>query len=353
MMDLSSFFLLLLLALTASAYAQFQFDVVGAYPASAKPAPIDLGEAAAFRENAQITLTVTLNLRNRQQLEQLIESVHKRGTSQYHQFLTTQEFRDRFGPPPEAIAAVTQHYQAAGLTVTRSATAQLNVTGSATAIERAFGVQLHSFVEAPTPTVSAHRYRAALGRVHIPPSIAAHVQGVWGLDTRAHARPAAEQTKNSPKGFGNVPNTPDPPGFWTFVDVAKYYDVEPLYQRGLDGTGRTLGIVTLASFTQSDAYAYWAALGLNVAQNRITEIRVDGGSGPPSDQSDSLETALDVERSGGLAPAAKISVYEAPNTEQGFVDAFARAVDDNLADTISTSWLSWEVADDISRSETR
>jgi subtilase family serine protease len=165
---------------------------------------------------------------------------------------------------------VTQHYQAAGLTVTRSGTTQLHVTGSAAAIERAFGVQLHSFVEASsTPTGSAHRYRAALGPVHIPPSIAAHVQGVWGLDTRAHARPAARQAKIFPKGFGNVPDTPDPPGFWTVVDVAKYYDVEPLYQRGLDGTGRTIGIVTLASFTQSDAYAYWAALGLNVAQDRI------------------------------------------------------------------------------------
>ena len=232
----------------------FRSALIGTAPG--KPAPIDLGEAAAFPENAQITLTVTLNLRNRQQLERLIESVHTRGTPQYHQFLTTQPFRDRFGPSPEALAAVTQHYQAAGLTVTRSGTAQLHVTGSAAAIERAFGVQLHSFVEASsTPTVSAHRYRAALGPVHIPPSIAAHVQGVWGLDTRAHARPAAEQTKNSPKGFGNVPNTPDPPGFWTFVDLAKYYDVEPLYQRGLDGTGRTLGIVTLASFLQSDAYA--------------------------------------------------------------------------------------------------
>jgi subtilase family serine protease len=95
--------------------------------ATANAAPIDLGEAAAFPENAQITLTVTLNLRNRHQLEQLIESAYTRVAPQYHQFLTTQEFRDRFGPPPEAIAAVTQHYQRARLEVTRSATAQLHL----------------------------------------------------------------------------------------------------------------------------------------------------------------------------------------------------------------------------------
>lgn len=130
--------------------------------ASATPAAIDLGDAAAFPENAQITLTVTLNLRNRHELEQLIESVYTRGTPQYHRFVTTQEFRDRFGPSPEATAAVTQHYQAAGLEVKRSGTAQLHVTGSAITIEREFGVQLHSFAEASTPQAFSSRCRAAV-----------------------------------------------------------------------------------------------------------------------------------------------------------------------------------------------
>src|SRR4051812_38358648 len=49
--------------------------------------------------------------------------------------------------------------------------------------------------------------------------------------------------------------------------------------------------------------------------------QIDGGSGPPSDASGSDETTLDVEQAGGVAPAAKIIVYEAPNTLQGWIDA--------------------------------
>ena len=76
--------------------------------------------------------------------------------------------------------------------------------------------------------------------------------------------------------------------------------------------------------------------------HRLTVADVDGGPGAPSDVSGSDETTLDVEQSGGVAPAAQIIVYQAPNTDQGFFDAFASAIDGNMADSISTSWGSWE-----------
>jgi len=103
-----------------------------------------------------------------------------------------------------------------------------------------------------------------------------------------------------------------------------------------------VGIITFASFTPSDAFTYWKALGLNVAANRISIVNVDGGPGAPSDASGSDETTLDVEQSGGIAPGAKIIVYQAPNTNQAFVDAFASAIDVNSADSLSVSWGSWE-----------
>ncbi len=56
---------------------------------------------------------------------------------------------------------------------------------------------------------------------------------------------------------------------------------------------------------------------------------------------------LDVQQSGGISPGAKVLIYEAPNTNQGFIDAFAKAIDANKADTISTSWGQWEYLDEI------
>ncbi|MCP6479195.1 hypothetical protein NL470_27855, partial [Klebsiella pneumoniae] len=54
-------------------------------------------------------------------------------------------------------------------------------------------------------------------------------------------------------------------------------------------------------------------------------------------------TTLDVQQSGGLAPDAKMVVYDAPNTEAGFIDVFYKAVADNTVDTLSVSWGSPEL----------
>ena len=45
-----------------------------------------------------------------------------------------------------------------------------------------------------------------------------------------------------------------------------------------------------------------------------------------------------MEQSGALAPRANIVVYQAPNTDAGFVDAFFQAASDNTADSVSASW---------------
>lgn len=316
--------------------------------ASATPFPhgpvaaTDVGPAASFAENAQVTVTVALSLRNPEQMEQLIESVYTAGSPQYHKFLSPGQFQAQFGPSAATVAAVSRHFEAQGLTVSRTSTAHLHVTGTAAQIEKAFAVQLHSFAVAPKDDSPGYRYRAPLGAPQIPAAIAASVRGVLGLDTKPRYRPHLHDSLKAPRHPQASTNTTDPPGFWTVQDYAEYYDVTPLYNQGLTGKGTTIGIVTLAAFTPSDAFLYWDGLGLKTDPNRITIENVDGGPGAPSDRSGSDETTLDVQQSGGLSPGAKIIVYQAPNTNQGFVDCFAHAIDENRADTVSTSWGEWE-----------
>lgn len=325
------------------------------YPRASTPQAVDLG-TTAISGAATATVTVALKLRDTDALQALLESTYTPGSADFHKFLTPEEFSARFGPAPETIAQVTQKFTAAGLQVARSGASHLKVTGSLAAIQAAFGVTLHSYQVAATATTPGYRFQAPAGKPQIAPEIAASVQAVFGLDTRPrfspHLRHAVQrQSGGASAGAAprsDAPATTDAPGLWTVVDFAQYYDVTPLYAQGLSGRHQTVGIVTLASFTQSDAYEYWHALHLPVHHDRIREIEVDGGSGPPSDDSGSIETSIDVEQSGGIAPAAKVLVYEAPNTEQGFIDDFAAAIEDNLADTISVSWGEWEYLDLIS-----
>lgn len=307
-----------------------------------RAAGVDMGRTGAAAQKSQVTVTIALNLSNRDELEHLVQSVYTRGSPSYHQFLTPQQFRQRFGPSAATLAAVTKHYQSLGMTVTQTGASMLHVTGSADAIGKEFSVELHAYEVPASSTGKSLRYMAPVGEPQIAAAVATSVHTVLGLDTRPRFAPHSLRSPVRFQGKNDAPNTPNAPGAWTVQDFAIYYDVNPLYHKGIDGKGQNIGIVTLASFTPSDAFGYWHSLGLDVKANRIKQIQVDGGSGPPSDESGSDETTLDVQQSGGLAPGAQILVYEAPNTDQGFVDAFAAAIDSNQADTISTSWGEWE-----------
>ncbi|MFY9927870.1 MAG: S53 family peptidase, partial [Streptosporangiaceae bacterium] len=60
--------------------------------------------------------------------------------------------------------------------------------------------------------------------------------------------------------------------------------------------------------------------------------------GAPSDAAGSGETDLDIEQSGAVAPGANVILYQAPNTDPGFADAFFTAASQNVAGSVSASW---------------
>ncbi|MGA2552911.1 MAG: S53 family serine peptidase, partial [Burkholderiaceae bacterium] len=314
---------------------------------------VDLGSASAIEGAVPVTITVALKLRNPDAMQALLESIYTRGSAQYHQFLSTDQFKTQFGPSAETIAEVSRHFRAAGFQVAQTSTAHLSVTGGLAALEKEFGVSLHAYEMPAIAGNPGYRFHAPVGKPQISNAISDAVQAVVGLDTRPHALPQVMKSpllsshKSAAKPASTGSDLSDLFGILTVRDFAKYYDVDPLYDHGLNGAGKTIGIVTFASFTPSDAFAYWNAVGLTVSPNRITEIQIDGGAGAPSDAAGSVETTLDVEQSGGLAPGARIRVYEAPNTNQGTVDAYAAVIDANRADTISSSWISWDYEDQL------
>jgi kumamolisin len=73
----------------------------------------------------------------------------------------------------------------------------------------------------------------------------------------------------------------------------------------------------------------------------VTIVPVDGASSTPGqDQNADVEVMLDAEIAGAVAPGARIAMYFAPNTDQGFLDAVTTAIHDttNKPSVISISW---------------
>jgi kumamolisin len=312
---------------------------------AAPPQAIDRGPLKALAGDTPISVTIALALPALDEAEKLQQALYTPGEPQFHKFLTADQFVARFAPSDAEIARVIAALTRYGLAAEKTTATTLRVSGLPADMEQAFSVSLHSYEVAPQDKSPGYTYHAPLSRPTIPAEISAAVATVAGLDNHPVAHPHLQTAHLfKPPESPGVPlkATGNPLGLLTVNDFASQYDVEPLYNKGVTGRGRTIGIVTLAAFTPSDAYKYWQAVGLKVASNRIQVVNIDGGPGAPSDASGSLETALDVEQSGGVAPAAKIIVYQAPNTGQGWVDAFAAAIDANLADSFSTSWGNWE-----------
>ena len=335
---------LLLSGFFSGAMAEIATQTSLPYPTANTPKAIDRGKLADESGTTPLSITVALRLRDLDEAENLLKALHTPTDPRFHRFLTAKQFVARFAPYDADVAKVMVALGKYGLTVHRTSATTLKVTGLPANMERAFSVSLHNYEVPAHDNIPTYSFHAPLTPATIPAGISPLIAAVVGLDSRPRFRPMNRTI--SPKlrmaSSTGQPDTPDVPGFWTVNDVADYYDVRPLYHYGVTGNGRTIGIVTFASFTPSDAFAYWSAVGLSVDPNRIKVVNVDGGPGAPSDASGSGETTIDVEQSGGLAPGAKIIVYQAPGTGQGSIDDFAAAIDGNAAETISVSWGDWE-----------
>jgi subtilase family serine protease len=120
-------------------------------------------------------------------------------------------------------------------------------------------------------------------------------------------------------------------------DFEKEYGLSSVEGKA-DGAGQTIGIVTLASVDRGAPEYFWKNVaGINKT-GTVSVDNIDGGPGTPTYASGSGETDLDVEQSGAVAPAANVVVYQAPNTDPGFADAFYTAASQNVASTVSASW---------------
>jgi kumamolisin len=197
--------------------------------------------------------------------------------------------------------------------------------GPATQHSGAFGVELTQH------TVRQRSFRVRSGAVTVPDELAEIVEGVLGLDDRPQARSYLRRVAAGPaRGF-------TPP------EVARLYD----FPTDLTGAGECIGIIELGGGFDPDALsAYFSGIGVSMPQ--IEAVSVNGADNAPRGASASAdeEVALDVVLAGGIAPAARIAVYFAPNNDRGFFDALTTAIHDRVRrpSVISISWGASEEA---------
>lgn len=274
---------------------------------------------------------VTVRLRRKTALQGLADRFHTDKLPKHRRYLTREQYASEHGADPADMAKIEAFARDHNLVVVEKSPARHSIFLSGTAVDfaRAFGTTIEHYEH------EGGTYRGRVGQLTVPAELDGIVEGVFGIDDRPVAKPHFQRRKMAD---GMQPRSTG--GSFTPVELAKLYN----FPTDLDGSDQCIGIIELGGgYRTADIKKYFHELGLHVP--KIKTVRVDGGKNHPSNaESADGEVMLDIEVAAGVAPKALITVYFAPNTDKGFLDAVTKAIHDTIhkPSVISISWGSAE-----------
>lgn len=276
-----------------------------------------------------IEVSIRLRSKAESKRKELKSALEKPGFAQ----IPRAEYEATQGADPADVEKIKQFAKEYGLKIretgTELARRTVVLSGTVSNFQKAFNVELKEYSH------PKGNFRGREGAISVPAEYSDIIRGVFGLDNRPQAEPHYRRAQTPDKHKRHVPSSSHDPN-----EVAKIYD----YPSG-DGSGQCIGLIELGGgFQLDDLSNYFGALNIKPLP-QVISVSVDGGTNSPTtpDSADG-EVMLDIEVAGAIASGAKIVVYFAPNTDQGFLDAITTAVHDstNQPSVISISWGSSE-----------
>jgi subtilase family serine protease len=263
---------------------------------------VDVGPA---NQATTVSLTFALRVRDPARLARLIAS---------GQTMTPETYAAQFGPEPTAAQAATAWLRQLGFDSSwRTGSSLIAADGPAPLAAALLRVDIETFRQADGTT-----FYATLDLPHIPPQLAAATSSVSGLDNYRGARILAVRR-----------------GGLTPTDVLSFYNLKPLRDAGLDGTGQTIVLPEIDDLPNlNDLNKFATEFGLPPFDSYLTVMRSPNWGTPEKPQG---ETVLDLEILHEVAPQAKLVIYLSA-ADFGHGDrAFDQMVTDHLGTIISES----------------
>lgn len=272
-------------------------------------------------------LVLVFPMKDTEGLEALLRDLHDPASPRFRQWLAPQEFGARFGAPAADIEAVAGWLREEGFAVEGASAGRtaLLFSGRAGDVERAFATELHQYAGDGEPRLANARpltLPATLGRTSV-----AGLLPVSGFGRRSPlARPAPPGFID---GYGRLGLSP--------ADFATLYGLDSVYAT-VRGAGQRIAIVARTNFRMDDTRAFRAFFGLPPRD----PILVLNGPDPGLLVYDPalLETNLDIQWAGGVAPDADVVVVVSKSTAttDGIDLSSLYAVDRNVAGIVSVSY---------------
>jgi hypothetical protein len=283
----------------------------------------------------RITMAFQPTAAQQADLDALLAAQQNPTSASFHQWLTPQQYGERFGIAPADLAKVASWLQSMGFTVVETPASRNFIVFSGTAgqVRAAFHADIHNY------EAKGQKFYANSSEPSVPAALAGIVSGFRGLNSvRMLPRAVPDKQADSKlqpnftaSGSGNHYIAPD--------DFATIYDLNPLYSASppIDGTGQKVVVVGQSQVVLSDIATFRSLSGLspNVPQT----ILVPSSANPGPVDGDIQESSVDIEWAGAVARNATIIFVYSGN---GVLDALQYAVSQNLAPVVSISYGSCE-----------
>jgi len=277
----------------------------------------------------ELHLAIGLPLHDEPGLNDLLTQLYDPSSTNFHRFLTPEEFTQRFGPTEAEYEAVKDFAKTNGFTIrdTHRNRLLLDVGGQTADIENAFHIKLLRYRH---PLESRNFFAPDKN-----PSINSQlpIADVSGLNNFARPRPRVHKVE--PGTVAASARTGSGTG-GTYLGS----DFRAAYLPGvtLTGAGQIVGLVAFDGYYPKDITSYQSKAGLSGVP--ISTVLIDGFSGTPTtgSQSGNEEVALDIEMAMSMAPAlSQIIVFETgPNGTPN--DVLNRMASSNQVKQFSCSW---------------
>ena len=298
-------------------------------------AEYDSGVAPSDYRMERMMLVLEPDAAQQQALQALLAAQQDPQSSEYHQWLTPEQFGERFGVSNHDLGQVLNWLEAEGFQIEPVAAARRTIvfSGTAAQVETAFHTAIHIY------DVNGERHYANATDPRIPAALAAVVSGVASL----------HDFRSSPQHTGAralPPTTEYTSGGTNYMapaDFATIYDVAALYSSSTDGTGQSIAVLGRSNILMPDVTKFRSMFGLSAVNPTVV---LNGPNPGIISSSEQTEAELDVEWAGAVAKNAAIQFVLSASTSSsdGILLSGQYAVNHNLAPVISLSFGLCEAA---------
>lgn len=261
----------------------------------------DKGAVSPGYRMERMLLTLLPDADQQAALTQLIDAQHDPESTYYHKWLTPEQYGEHFAVSDADIAKVSAWLQDHGMEVEEISAGHGSIvfSGSAGQVESTFHTPIHTY------KIGNETHHANLNDPQIPAAFSGVVGGVVAL----------HDFRSAPQNNGTRIPIPDFTSGSTYyltpTDFATIYDLVPLYQQSISGSGQSVAVVARSNINLSDVRQFRSFFGLPANDPQIILNDTDPGT---SNTGEETEADLDAEWSGAIARNATIKFVVSKST---------------------------------------